>query len=80
MSHRHLVISKSNLIFVGHYFESSLKNNFKSLNSYNDYYTNQYNMSLKIINNSNNEPIKEIFKIFMEIGKKIKNYLCLRSN
>lgn len=58
-----------------HYYLSNIVSSFKSLNSYNDEYTKQYNMSLKVINNSNSEPIKEIFKIFMEISKKIKNYL-----
>lgn len=57
------------------YYLSNIVENFKSLNSYSEDYTKQYINSLKVVNNSNNEAIKEIFKIFMEIGKKIKNYL-----
>jgi hypothetical protein len=58
-----------------HYYLSNIVENFKSLNSYSEDYTKQYIKSLKIVNNSNNEVVKEIFKIFIEIGKKIKNYL-----
>lgn len=58
-----------------HYYLSNIISTFKSLNSYSDDYIKQYNMSLKIVNDSNSEPIKEIFKIFMEISNKIKNYL-----
>ena len=57
------------------YYLSSIISSFKSLNSYSEEYTKQYNESLKEINNSDVEPLKEIFKIFIEIGKKIKNYL-----
>jgi len=57
------------------YYLSNIISNFKTLNSYSDDYITQYTTSLNIINNSNKESIKEIFKIFMEIGKKIKNYL-----
>ena len=57
------------------YYLSSIISSFKSLNSYSDDYTKQYNESLKEVNNSDIEPLKEIFKIFIEIGKKIKNYL-----
>jgi hypothetical protein len=58
-----------------HYYLSNIVSSFKSLNSYNEDYIKLYIKSLNIVNNSNNEAIKEIFKIFMEIGKKIKNYL-----
>jgi hypothetical protein len=58
-----------------HYYLSNIVSSFKSLNSYSDDYTKQYIKSLNIVNNCNNEAIKEIFKIFIEIGKKIKNYL-----
>jgi len=57
------------------YYLSSIISSFKSLNSYSEEYTKQYNESLKEINNSDIEPLKEIFRIFIEIGKKIKNYL-----
>jgi len=57
------------------YYVSKIIGYFKSLSSYSEDYTKQYNESLKEINNSDIEPIKEIFKIFIEIGKKIKNYL-----
>ena len=57
------------------YYLSSIISSFKSLNSYSEEYTKQYNESLKEVNNSDIEPLKEIFKIFIEIGKKIKNYL-----
>jgi hypothetical protein len=57
------------------YYLSSIISSFKSLNSYSEDYTKQYNESLKEVNNSDIEPLKEIFKIFIEIGKKIKNYL-----
>jgi len=57
------------------YYLSSIISSFKSLNSYSEEYTKQYNESLKEINNSDVEPLKEIFRIFIEIGKKIKNYL-----
>jgi hypothetical protein len=57
------------------YYLSNIISNFKSLNSYSDDYINQYNKSLKVINDSKSEELKELFKIFMEIGKKIKNYL-----
>ena len=57
------------------YYLSNIVSGFKSLNLYSDDYIKQYKMSLNIINNSNSEAIKEIFNIFMEISKKIKNYL-----
>jgi len=57
------------------YYLSNIISSFKSLNSYSEEYTKQYNESLKEVNNSDIEPLKEIFKIFIEIGKKIKNYL-----
>ena len=57
------------------YYVSNIIGSFKSLSSHSEDYTKQYNESLKEINNSDIEPIKEIFKIFIEIGKKIKNYL-----
>ncbi len=57
------------------YYLSNIVSGFKSLNSYSDDYIKQYRISLNIINNSNSEEIKEIFNIFMEISKKIKNYL-----
>lgn len=57
------------------YYLSNIVSGFKSLNLYSDDYIKQYKMSLNIINNFNSEAIKEIFNIFMEISKKIKNYL-----
>lgn len=66
---------KSNDVNDKDYYLSNIISSFKSLNSYSEEYTKQYNESLKEINNSDIEPLKEIFKIFIEIGKKIKNYL-----
>ena len=57
------------------YYLKSIINRFKSLNSSSEDYIRSYMQGLKIINDSNIEPIKELFKILMNIGKKIKDYL-----
>jgi hypothetical protein len=57
------------------YYLKSIINRFKSLNSSSEDYIRSYMQGLKIINDSNIEPIKELFKIIMGIGKKIKDYL-----
>jgi hypothetical protein len=57
------------------YYLKSIISRFQSLNSYSEDYIKEYTKCFKIINDSNIKPIKEIFKIFMEIGKKIKDYL-----
>jgi hypothetical protein len=57
------------------YHLSNIISSYKTLNSNTEDYIKQYNRSLKLINDSNVESLKEIFKIFIEIGKKIKNYL-----
>ena len=57
------------------YYLKSIISRFQSLNSYSEDYIKEYTKCLKIVNDSNIKPIKEIFKIFMEISKKIKDYL-----
>jgi len=57
------------------YHLSSIISSFKNLNSSSEEYIKKYNDSLKVINESGIEPVIEIFKMFIEIGKKIKNYL-----
>lgn len=57
------------------YYLKNITNNYKSLNSYYEDYVKVYNESLKSINETDIEPIKEVFKILMEIGKKITTYL-----
>jgi hypothetical protein len=57
------------------YYLKSIINRFKSLNLSSEDYMRNYTQGLKIINDSNIEPIKELFKILMNIGKKIKDYL-----
>ena len=57
-----------------HYLRSIISR-FKSLNSYSEDYMKNYTKGLKIINDSNIEPIKDVFKILMNISKKIKDYL-----
>jgi predicted RNA-binding protein Jag len=57
------------------YHLSSIISSFKNLNLSSEEYIKKYNDSLKVINESGIEPVIEIFKMFIEIGKKIKNYL-----
>jgi hypothetical protein len=57
------------------YYLKSIISRFKSLNSSSEDYMRKYTQGLKIINDSNIEPIKELFKILMNIGNKIKDYL-----
>lgn len=57
------------------YHISNVINSFKNLNSSSEEHIKRFNHSLKLINESDADPVKEIFKTFIEIGKKIKNYL-----
>lgn len=57
------------------YYLKNITNNYKSLNSHYEDYVKVYNESLKSINETDIEPIKEVFEILMRIGKKITTYL-----
>ena len=57
------------------YHLSNITHNYKLLNSYYLEFNEKFENSLKLINDFNLESLKEIFKIFMRIGEKIKNYL-----
>jgi len=57
------------------YHLANITHNYKLLNSYYLEFNEKFENSLKLINDFNLESLKEIFKIFMRIGEKIKNYL-----
>lgn len=57
------------------YYLKNITSNYKSLNSHYEDYVKVYNESLKSINETDIEPIKEVFEILMGIGKKITTYL-----
>jgi len=57
-----------------HYL-SRIVSSFKSLNDYSEDYRKTYTECLRYINNSGLELVIELFNLFIEIGKKIKDYL-----